>query len=314
MASVAVIGAGAVGGVVAARLMQSSANTVTVAARSPVESLQITYRDSSIQVSPRVLLEPTEGSHQDWVLVTTKAYDAPGAAAWFPTMVGPHTTVAILQNGVEHRERFAPYAPQNQILPVVVDLAAERVAPGVVTQNGPPRLTVRIGPMGRGLAALFEGTGISVVEVEDFVTAAWRKLCLNVTGAVSALALTADIPGNDPDVADLLTGVVHEAMRVGNAAGASLDPALVGEIVGRFQNGTPQGVNSMLADRLAGRPMEIDARNGAVVRTGAARGIPTPINQALVGLLRAVAPHSPSTDGTLTGALPSISRSSGRST
>ena len=301
MASVAVIGAGAVGGVVAARLMQSSANAVTVAARSPVESLQISYGDSSIHVSPRVLLEHSEGSPQDWVLVTTKAYDAAGAAEWFPTMVGPHSTVAILQNGVEHRERFAPYLPPHQILPVVVDLAAERVAPGVVTQKGRAELTVPRSPVARGFTALFEGTGISVVEVDDFVTAAWRKLCLNVTGAVSALALTADIPGNDRDVADLVGGVVGEAMRVGNAVGASLDAALVDEIVRRFQARTPQGVNSMLADRLAGRPMEIDARNGAVVRIGAARGIATPINRTLVGLLRAVPPHSPSADDTLSG-------------
>jgi 2-dehydropantoate 2-reductase len=296
VASIAVIGAGAVGSVVAARLMQSPANAVTVATRSPVESLQITYRDSSTTVSPRVLLQTSEGSPQDWVLVTTKAYDAPGAAKWFATMVGPHTSVAILQNGVEQVQRFAPYIPPHQILPVVVELAAERIAPGAVRQNGPPQLTVGNSSTARGFAALFDGTGIAVVEVEDFVTAAWRKLCLNVTGAVSALALTSDIRGNDPDIAALLSGVVDEAIQVGNAAGARLDIAIVDEIVRRFQNGTPQGINSMLADRLAGRPMEIDARNGAVVRIGAEHGIPTPVNGTLLGLLRAVQPHSPTAD------------------
>lgn len=60
------------------------------------------------------------------------------------------------------------------------------------------------------------------------------------------------------------------------------------EIVHDFQSDEPKGVNSLLADRLAGRPMEIDARTGAIVRTGAAIGIPTPITTALVALLRPV--------------------------
>ena len=288
MATVAVVGAGAVGGVVAACLLRSSKNAVTVATRTPFDYLQITYGDSTSRFRARVLTRPAEPDPHDWVLVATKAYDAGGAAEWFPTLVGPNSVVAILQNGVEHRDRFAPYVPSHQILPVVVNLPAERSAPGVVTRKAPGRLTVEEGATAAAFAELFAGSGIAIERVEDLKTAAWRKLCLNVTGAVSALSLTEDIPGNDPDVAGLLRAVVAETVRVGNAAGADLDVRLVDEIVGRFQGAQRHGISSMLADRLAGRLMETDARNGAVVRIGKELDIPTPINQALVGLLKSV--------------------------
>lgn len=57
-----------------------------------------------------------------------------------------------------------------------------------------------------------------------------------------------------------------------------------------MRDGAPSSVNSLHADRLAGRPMEVDARNGAVVRFGAKHGIATPLNKAVVALLEAVQP------------------------
>ncbi|MEJ1974344.1 MAG: 2-dehydropantoate 2-reductase N-terminal domain-containing protein [Lacunisphaera sp.] len=125
----------------------------------------------------------------DWVLVATKAYDAAGAAAWFPGLVGPHTRVAILQNGVEHRERFAPWLAAEKITPVMVDIPAERPSPGRIVQRGAGKMIVPAGPDGARFVVLFAGTALSVSETPDFKTAVWRKLCLNSIGAINALLL-----------------------------------------------------------------------------------------------------------------------------
>jgi 2-dehydropantoate 2-reductase len=96
-----------------------------------------------------------------------------------------------------------------------------------------------------------------------------------------------------PAVAQYLRHVVGEAVAVGRAEGARLDDGLVEKILNSAQESSPDAINSLHADRLAGRPLETDARNGAIVRIGRRHGIPTPRNAELVGLLEAVASHPP---------------------
>ena len=70
-------------------------------------------------------------------------------------------------------------------------------------------------------------------------------------------------------------GIVRECLAVGRAEGARLDDAIVEQVVEGARKAPPDSLNSLIADRMAGRPMEIDARNGAVVRFGRKHGIPT---------------------------------------
>ena len=95
--------------------------------------------------------------------------------------------VAIIQNGVEHRERFAPYAQAEQIVPVIIDCPAERRAPENVYQRGPAELFIQADLRGRSFAALFYGSAAQITLTADFLSAAWRKLCINSAGSISAL-------------------------------------------------------------------------------------------------------------------------------
>ena len=67
--------------------------------------------------------------------------------------------------------------------------------------------------------------------------------------------------------------------------GGFIDETLVEEVFDSYRRGAADAINSMHADRIAGRPLELDARNGAVVRFGRKHGIPTPVNQMMVTLL-----------------------------
>jgi 2-dehydropantoate 2-reductase len=219
------------------------------------------------------------------VLVATKAYDAAGAAAWFPGLVGPQTRVAILQNGVEHRERFAPWLAAEQIMPVMVDIPAERPTSGRIVQRGPGRMIVPAGPSGTLFTALFAGTAINVTETPDFKSAVWRKLCLNSVGAINALLLKPTGVFHDEAIGRLALGFARESLLVGRAEGAVLEDSLPDTILANCRKAPRDAMNSLHADRAAGRPMEIDARNGAVVRFGRKHGIPTPLNEMAVTLL-----------------------------
>jgi 2-dehydropantoate 2-reductase len=289
MKRIAVIGPGAIGGTVIVRLAQVKDHALTVCARTPVTQFILETPAGKLTATPEVLLAPGAARPVDWILVATKTYDAPAAAAWFPSLTGPHTRLAILQNGVEHITRFAPHFPETRIVPVVVDLPVERAAPGILRQRRAGHFTVPAGANGDDFARLFDQTGIETILEPDFPTALWRKLAINCAGAVSALALKPAAISHRPAVADIMRQLVRECVAVGRAEGASLDDSLADWVVDRYQKSAPDSVNSLHADRLAGRPMEIDTRNGVIVRLGTKHGIPTPVNQMIVALLEAAA-------------------------
>jgi len=283
---IAVIGAGAIGGTLAAWLTQ--AHDVTLCVRSPLTDLEIETPEHVLRATPRILTDPATATPADWVLATTKTYDCAAAAAWLPGLMGPETRLAVIQNGVEQRERF-PMVPAGRTVPVIIDLPAERTAPGRIVQRRDGTIHVPEDAAGQALVALFADTVIAAQTTPDFITAAWRKLAINCAGIVSAITRRPAEVANDEGVAEVMRGLVRECVAVGRAEGATLPDRLADQVVEWTRKAHPDSVNSLHADFVAGRPMELDARNGVIVRLGAKHGIPTPLNQALAALLGASA-------------------------
>ena len=265
MARVAVIGAGAIGGTLAAWLAQS--HEVTVCAHSPLADLEVETPEGVIRAAPRILTDPA-------------------AAAWLPGLMGPATRLAVIQNGVEQRDRF-PQVPAQRTVPVIIDLPAERHAPGRIVQRRNGTIHVPEGEAGEALVALFADTPIDAQTTPDFVTAAWRKLAINCSGIVSALTRRPAEVANDEGVAEVMRALVRECIAVGRAEGADLPDKLADQVVRWTTLAHPQSVNSLHADFVAGRQTEVDARNRVIVRLGATHGIDAPMNRALASLLMA---------------------------
>jgi 2-dehydropantoate 2-reductase len=287
MTRVAIVGPGAIGGTVAAWLAQSPELEILLCARTRFEALTLEAPGRTIEAELPVLTDPAAAREADWVLVCTKTYDSPGAAAWLARLAGPGTRVAILQNGVEHVERFEPFVPRARLLPAVVNIPAERTAPGRILQRLNGAIVVPAGADGDAFVRLFAYCPIAVSTTADFLTAAWEKLTLNCTGAVNALILKPNGIVHDPAVAGLMRALMEECIAVGRAEGARLSDDLPERVLEGCRRGPADSVNSMHADRLAGRPMEVDARNGIIVRRAARHGIPAPLNALMTTLLEA---------------------------
>jgi 2-dehydropantoate 2-reductase len=288
MARVAVVGVGAIGGALAGLLESAGRHEITLCTRRPMSGLMVHTPDGDVLVKARNETDPKRAEAVDWVIVATKTYDAAGAAAWFPALCASGAKVAIVQNGVEHRERFAPYLSAGQLLPVVIDVPTERRADGSVHVRGNTLMKVERTPQGSEFADLFAGTTATLMLIDDFTSAAWWKLCINSVGALNAIALKPAGLLTDEAIARVAMEMVAECVAVGRAEGATLDDSLPEQVVKQYRAQPADSVNSLLADRLAGRPMEIDARNGAIVRKGEKHGIATPLNRMAVALLEAV--------------------------
>ena len=289
MDKIAVLGVGAIGGVFGVRLCRSSRHDVTLCVRKPIDKLVVETRDSVIESQVKCVTAPSEARPVDCVLLAVKGHQIQDVAHWLDALVGDGTIIAVLQNGVEHKQRVEPYAAGAEIVPVVVNCPADRLAPGHVAQQGGAQLVPEEGRGARLLASLYEGTDIQVKPTSDFTTASWAKLCNNI-GAGPATALTNKGRGvlHEPDVAELCRGLVRECAAVGRAEGAKLADDVAERSIERLKDADPEATTSMLADRRAGRRIEADVMTGAVVRIGARHRIPTPLNAAVHALLSSV--------------------------
>lgn len=288
MVSIAVIGPGAIGGTLAGWMAQNPAHALTLCVRTPFEGLEVETPSGLLTADPRILSAPDAAQPVDWVLVATKTYDVAATRPWLERLVGPRTRVAVVQNGVEHVARFAAILPGRTIVPVVVDLPAQRRAPGRMIQQRRGWVVVPEGEDGADFVALLAGSAaLDVSAVADWTSRAWAKLCLNCAGAVSTLTMRSTGPVWSPEIEAMVRGLVEECAAVARAEGAVIDPAVIETVVEGARTAPEGAGHSMYVDRLMGRPMEIDARNGVIVRLGRKHGIATPMNSLFVALLEA---------------------------
>jgi 2-dehydropantoate 2-reductase len=285
---IAIVGVGAIGGALAGFLDQPGTHELTLCTRRPMPQLTVTWPEGETHVRARNASAVEQGEAVDWVIVATKTYDAESAAAWFPALCAEGTSVAVVQNGVEHRERFLPFVAAERLLPVVINCPVERPRDGEARVRGAATLKVEETALGRSFAELFAGSQATVEVVPDFITAAWSKLCINAAGVLCALAQKPTEVLWDEAMSRVARGIVEECVAVGRAEGAQLDEATGDQVLAHYRRLPADSVNSLLADRLAGRRMEIDARNGVIVRKGEQHGIPTPLNRMAVALLETV--------------------------
>ncbi|MGK0237864.1 MAG: 2-dehydropantoate 2-reductase [Candidatus Pelagisphaera sp.] len=288
MPSIAVVGPGAIGGTLAAWLSVVPGNAVSICARTSFEKLEVETPSGVLSSMPKVFTDASQVTPVDWVLVATKAYHIEGAAQWIERLCGKDTMVAVAQNGVEHIANLKSFVSAERIIPVVIDCPAERQAPGVILQRAPVLMTIPEGENSSRFAALFPEEGFSIVCTNDWTTAAWKKLCNNCGGAVSALLNQPANVVRDPFAADIMRALVRECILVGRAEGVSVDDSIVEDIVASQASAPDGAMNSIHADLVAKRPMEWDARNGVVVRLGQKHGIETPCNAMAANILRTI--------------------------
>jgi 2-dehydropantoate 2-reductase len=296
MARILLIGPGAIGCTVGAALIEAG-HDVTFCARQLFTSLSVRKADEPARThTAHVVTSPDSIRPAEWVLLCVKAHQVASAAAWLRAAVGPETKVAVLQNGVEQRENAEPFVPSGTtIVPVVVELPVTRAAPGQVVWKRNALLFAPDDAAGREFCGLFAGTFITAEATDDFVTVAWKKLCLNApSGAI--LALTGQTMGvmHNPGVADAARAILKECVAVGRAEGAKLDDGLIERQIAFFLAAPPGDGNSMYADCMAGRETEWNARNAVIVRKAARHGIEVPVSAALVSLLAALSSRNSS--------------------
>jgi 2-dehydropantoate 2-reductase len=288
--TVAVIGLGSIGGVIAGLLAALDRYDIVACVRRPIERLVVERPEGTVEVPIRALTDPAQAQPVDWILLCTKTQDTQASASWLKRLCGPHTRIATLQNGIGHAERLAPFVGQAAVVPTIVYYNSERLAPDRVRYRraGEYDFAVSNDAGGQAFAALLDGASLPTLCSGDFKTLAWRKLLLNAAAnPISALTLRRNAVFHRDDVKALCLALLAETAVVGRADGAQLADDEPEQSMARLLAIPPDAGSSMYFDRLAGRQLEIEALTGAVVAAGQRHGIPTPLNRMLLTLARA---------------------------
>jgi len=268
---VGVLGAGAVGGMLAV-LLAEAGNEVTVLASERTSTAinvdGLTLRSGRFgERRVRVQAWPYLTAPVDVLFVAVKAPDLLAALGRVPGGLLADAAVAPLLNGTDHVPLLRAALPQAVVVPMTVSVEATRVAPGVVEHVSPfveyalaaERERARVDP-----EELLRGAGLDVdTTAPDEPTLLWRKLSFLAPLALLTTHARRPIGPAAEAHPDLLDGLVTETAAAAAAAGVQIDPAAVAKRIA----GLPTGMrSSMLKDALAGATLELDAIAGPILR------------------------------------------------
>jgi 2-dehydropantoate 2-reductase len=227
---------------------------------------------------------------QDVVLITVKAYDTETAAREVAPLVGRHTVVVSVQNGLGNAEKLVR-AYGSQALVGVPVLGAASLGPGEVKVSGLKEVAVgsTVGQHGSAmrLSALLAESGIPSRISASIMTEVWSKAVVNAS-INPITALVGKENGSilrDDGLRRLSMAACMEAARAAEASGVALGEEPFDRVL-EVVRATAGNRSSMLQDVERGRRTEIDEINGALVLAGEKRGLDMTVNQALWALVR----------------------------
>ena len=302
MAKVAIVGCGAMGSVYAA-LMADAGHEVHAVTLWPdhaeamrTQGLRVEGASGDRTVRLASAGTDTNGIEPcDLVVIATKAFDVEAAAQSSVKLLGPDTVVQTIQNGLGSPEVAAPVLGKDRIaVGVVGGFGASMRAPGHAHHNGMEM--IRFGAFAglptrllRDSARIWESAGFTVSLFDDVTRMVWEKLIMNVafSGTSCTTGLTIGEVMADPNAWSVAQGCAREAIAVAGAANVRLEVGDPIEHIRKLGGKIPNARPSMLLDHNAGRRGDVDAINGSIPRLGKRYGIPTPVNETVVAIIKA---------------------------
>ncbi|MFI6866642.1 ketopantoate reductase family protein [Nocardia sp. NPDC050406] len=291
--SVAVLGPGGVGGLVAALVARAGHRVICLAREETARTLRtegIRVRSGQFgEFTARVEADTVLREPVDACVVAVKQTGLAESLERVPVAVLGDGLLVPLLNGVEHlellRERYRP----ELVVPAVIRVESTRVATGVV-EHGSPFTEIDLAessvPRDRvdALGQAFADAGIAVKVLDDEATVLWAKLSFLAPFALLTTRYAVPIGTVRTEHRDELLALTEETVAVSRACGGPADATAT---LARYDSFPAQAKSSMQRDAEAGRPLELDAIGGALLRAAQRHGIATPVAARLVAELRA---------------------------
>lgn len=286
---IAVVGAGSVGGYYGGRLAQAGEQVTFIARGEHLKAMQATgLRIDSFQggfVLHPVLVtdDPRKVGPVDMVLLGVKAWQVPEVAPGLASMIAEGTGVVYLGNGVEAPAQLIRALGPESVLGGLTRISAAIAGPGRINHLGiepfiafgelDGRASARVG----ALRQAFERAGVKVSVPADIQAAMWEKFAFiaAISGVGAVTRAPAGIFRQLPESRRMLEAAIAEVVAVARARKINLSEDVAERTLATIDGVAPTVTASMQRDIMEGRPSELGAQNGAVVKMGLESGVPT---------------------------------------
>lgn len=290
---IAIYGTGGVGGYFGAHLARAGEDVTFIARGEHLQAirqrgLRIETDKGEILVHPaQATDDPAQVGPVDVVIVGVKTWQLTESAHAMRPMIAPETFVVPLQNGVEAASQLAAVIGAKHVLGGLCGTFSWVHGPGHIRSIGETHF-VKFGELDNQsseralrLQQAFERAGVKVEIPPDIQVALWEKMLL-VAGYGGVGALTRSPVGVIralPETRRMIERGMQEIVAVARAREIALADASIEKAMAFIDSLVPGGMTSLQRDITAGKPSELDAWNGAVVRLGQEAGVPTPLNE-----------------------------------
>jgi 2-dehydropantoate 2-reductase len=299
---IAVMGTGAMGGYLGARLADAGADVTFIArgehlAAMRKAGLKVTSPMGDLLIDPVCTTDdPSQVGPVDLVLLGVKLYDAETAIGALRPMLGKDTGVITLQNGVDAPDMVSSLAGPAHCVAGVAMINGEIVEPGVIQHNALNGLVVgeldgRPSERLRGLEELARKAGVEIEVSSDILLEIWRKfLALTPTAGLSVLTRVPLGQMRDtPETWALAEEAMAEVVAVAQAEGIGLNETDIKNGLDFIQGMPATWRGSLVMDLEQGKRLEVAWLHGAICRLGRRAGIDTPFHRVVLGALM---PHA----------------------
>lgn len=296
---IAVIGAGGVGGYFGGRLAQAGVDTTFIVRGATLDAL----RGQGLRVDSilgdfhlpdvQFAADPGPVGPVDAVLVAVKAWQLADAARVIRPLLGASTAVVPLENGIDAPEVLARLIPPDHVLGGLCAIVSFVVQPGHIRHAAFDPIVMfgelddRRSDRAERLLAAFTDAGIKAEIPADIRRSMWTKFLfitpMSAIGAVTRVPV--GIWRSMPEVRAIADALLHEIVALAGSRGIDLGPDAVPKTWERFDALAAPSTASMQRDVMDGKPSELEAQLGAVIRLGAESGVPTPASRLLYGCL-----------------------------
>lgn len=298
---IAVVGPGALGCLIAGFLKSGTQEEVWLIDNSPERANRIREKGiriegiSSVSCAIDISANPKEVGPCDIIFICVKSYSTDDACKNIKSLVSDKTFILTLQNGIGNVQVLNDHFGAERVIAGATNHGATIVGPGYVRHTGRGDTLIgmhdgKVTGAVRDAADLLTKCGFETKISKDIDSVVWSKLIINI--GINALTGITRLKNGmlikHDGTRQILRDSVQEAIDVIEHKGIKLAYDDLIQKTESVCKATADNVSSMLQDVLKAKRTEIDYINGVITRQGKALGIPTPVNEALVNLIKTI--------------------------
>ncbi|WP_282089222.1 ketopantoate reductase C-terminal domain-containing protein [Aquimarina algiphila] len=284
---IGILGIGAIGSAISCLLKANTSLDLYFYNRTPKDTIRVRYND----IESEILLDDINNYNQklDWLIICLKEHQYDNTTATLLKLVRPQTKLVSIRNGLYHKEPLLKYTKEENILECIIDCPTQQRQDGFYKRLRKPVLTVPENKLARDFEILFPSGEVTIKQTLDFKTSCWEKVCESATlGAILCLSGETCWIFQDEELLELYKTALKESIQVAIEDGAKIEVDFIDKMVTKLLSYPPEKSSSMLTDRLNGKPIELGAKNEVIIERGKQNGMPTPINDLFVKLLKKI--------------------------